>query len=105
MIDHMFYRLNGHTPMPCTMEEFLEVLKDDRRVAITPIGNGKDCTVSTVFLGVDVSDTPRLFETMVFGGPHDLECRRCSTWDEAIRQHFEMVNKLGAELIRKIDNE
>jgi hypothetical protein len=53
-----------------------------------------DCRVSTVFLGLDHSygsGGPDIFETMVFGGPLDLEERRYSTWDEAELGHLQMV--------------
>ena len=47
--------------------------------------------VSTVFLGVDhafePNEPPKLFETMIFGGEHDLYQERCSTWDEAEAMH------------------
>jgi len=47
--------------------------------------------VSTVFLGIDhnFSDLgpPLLFETMIFGGPHDGYQDRYATRDEAIAGH------------------
>lgn len=47
--------------------------------------------VSTVFLGIDHNwfdeGPPLLFESMVFGGPLDLEMYRYSTWDEAVEGH------------------
>lgn len=53
--------------------------------------------VSTVFLGLDHNwgdGPPHLFETMVFkGSESDLDCRRCSTWKEAEKQHEAMVRK------------
>lgn len=52
--------------------------------------------VSTVFLGMDhnfsCKGPPLVFETMIFGGPNDLYQRRCSTYDEAEKQHIEAVN-------------
>jgi hypothetical protein len=57
--------------------------------------------VATVFLGVDQNpgldpedETPRLFETRVFGGPIDRETARCATWDEAVEQHARMVARV-----------
>ena len=50
--------------------------------------------VSTVFLGLDhrYGDGPlQIFETMIFGGRHDQDCRRCATWDEAEQQHQDAI--------------
>ena len=62
----------------------------NRIVAKTQIG---DVRVSTMFIGIDQrysdSDTPMLFETMIFGGAHNEEFWRCSTWSEAEAQHRE----------------
>jgi hypothetical protein len=59
----------------------------NRRVAQSQINNVR---ISTVFLGLDHSwngPPPLLFETMVFGGKHDELQKRCSTWEEAEKQH------------------
>jgi hypothetical protein len=61
---------------------------DARRVNWTAMLGG--VSVSTVFLGLDHSwggGKPKLFETMVFGGPLDQLQERCSTWVEAEIQH------------------
>jgi len=48
-----------------------------------------DVDVSTVFLGMDYDGAMGIFETMIFGGPHDQEyCVRASTYDEAIQEHI-----------------
>jgi hypothetical protein len=51
--------------------------------------------VSTVFLGLDHNyfrgPRPVLFETMVFGGPHDGSTWRYSTWDAAEVGHRRAV--------------
>lgn len=102
------YRLEGHEPVPCTMDEYLNTVDEDRRVAITPIGDGHDLTVSTVFLGIDFSAIPQLFETMVFGHSRVIEdnlCFRCATWDEAIKQHFSVVDQINQLLGKKELNE
>ena len=59
----------------------------------------KDVRVSTVFLGIDhnfYGGTPLVFETMIFGGPHDQYQRRCSTWNQAEEMHAEAL-KLAKE--------
>lgn len=55
--------------------------------------------ISTVFLGVDHSfnnGPPVLWETMVFGGPLDGECRRYTSRDDAIRGHAEICKLVTA---------
>jgi len=87
MIDQ--YILEGHTPVKCA--DLLTLIRwcqtHDRRVAHSE----KDgVRISTVFLGIDhggCSDRPLLFETMVFGGEHEGDLKRYSTWDEAVEGH------------------
>lgn len=58
--------------------------------------------ISTVFLYHNHSFLPRgepiIFETMVFGGPLDHEQDRYSTWDEAIRGHEAMLERVKLAL-------
>jgi hypothetical protein len=95
------YILDGHTPVPVeTLEEWSNFFEDNdkRRVALTKL---EHCRVSTVFLGINHrwgdDGPPLLFETMVFGGEHDEEMERYSTWDEAIAGHQKMVEKVSNE--------
>ena len=83
------YILNGHVPELCehviAWADWFE--KADRHVASDEIG---DVKISTVFIGLDRSfgiGPPLLFETMIFGGEHDEEQWRCTTWEEAEKQH------------------
>lgn len=58
--------------------------------------------VSTVFLGMGNShngSTPKMFETMIFGGPRDQEQSRFQTWDEAVKGHDAVVKSLVEELL------
>jgi len=94
------YILDGHTPVVCNdlMQWATWFEKADRVVAKTKIG---DANISTVFLGLDhsfVAGKPLLFETMVFGGPHDEEMERYSTWEEAETGHKQMVNLIESEV-------
>lgn len=53
--------------------------------------------VSTIFLGLDYgyhTDTPILFETMIFGGEHDQYCNRYSTYEEAEAGHQEAIEMI-----------
>jgi len=93
------YILNGRTaivePDLLTWARWFE--NADRRVGENWLTN--DVRVSTVFIGLDhrfdqSGGDPLLFETMVFGGPHDQECERYSTWDEAEVGHRAMVEKV-----------
>ena len=95
------YKLDGHKVVLC--ENLMEWAQwfgtADRHVAKT-ILKGQDNTdikVSTVFLGLDHNygeGKPVLFETMVFGGAHDGEMERYTTWEEAEEGHKRMVDKV-----------
>lgn len=84
------YILVGHNPVLC--DDLQVWIKDfdgkSRTVAKTTVN---DILVSTVFLGLSHGKTatglPILFETMIFGGEHDMYQTRCATWDEAIKMH------------------
>lgn len=62
-----------------------------------------DVEVSTVFLGLDHNfmdeGPPILFETMIFGGEHDMYQDRYTTWEEAELGHLAAVRMLGVVLI------
>ena len=83
------YILNDKIPVPVhDLLEWAEWMETaDRRVNFDMVGDTK---ISTVFLGLDRSfggNRPVLFETMIFGGPHDGYQERCSTWEEAEIEH------------------
>ncbi len=71
----------------------------NRRVAFT---QARFVSISTVFLGTDQAllpdDPPLLFETKVFGGKHDGEVRRYTTWEDAERGHKALAARVEAEL-------
>lgn len=58
--------------------------------------------ISTVFLSINHSHSddapPLIFETMVFGGIHDDEQERYTTWTEAEEGHKAMVEKVKKTL-------
>lgn len=68
----------------------------ERHVGDDRIG---DVRISTVFLGLDhgAHGRPLLFETMIFGGPRDQHCWRCSTWEEAKARHAAAIALIRAE--------
>lgn len=83
------YILEGKTPVKCIdMFKWAKAnTMENRRVAETE----KDgVRVSTVFLGIDHSydgKEPVLFETMIFGGDHDDNMWRYTTWEGAVIGH------------------
>lgn len=92
-----WYVLCDRVAVPCDdLEQWSRKFEDakKRRVAWDERG---DVHVSTVFIGLDHSfgeGPPLLFETMVFGGEHDGDQDRCSTWDEAEVMHRKMCEKV-----------
>lgn len=83
------YILDGRTPVPCDLLTWAKWFETaERHVAKDVMG---DVTVSTIFLGLDHNwggrGPPVLFETMIFGGPQNEYCERCSTWEQAEAMH------------------
>ena len=97
----MTHILNGKTPVKCdSVTEWGEWFETaNRQVSRTKARtNSGKVDVSTVFLGIDhaVNDEPpEFFETMIFGGEHDGEQWRYSTWDEAEKGHLEACKIAG----------
>jgi len=90
------YILEGHKAVRCdSLFEWAKWYETaDRHVAKTDISD--EVNVSTVFLGLNHNygdGEPILFETMVFGGKHDEEMERYSTWEEAEEGHKRWVDK------------
>lgn len=88
-MDDRYYILEGKKAVP--VSDLLEWARwfqeNDRRVGLDKFGYVE---VSTVFLGLNhafFDGPPMLFETMIFGGPHDQECERCTTWEQAEVMH------------------
>lgn len=95
-----FYRLEGHTPVPCSHEEWCRRFDrpEERRVAETWLGTTH---VSSVFLGHDQSfglGPPQFIETIIFslGSAWDEYCWRWATWGEAAAGHARIVARLQA---------
>ena len=92
------YILRGKTPVPC--DDLIEWARwmDTREniVKQTKIGT---MFVSTVFLGLDHNFSgkgpPILFETMTFCDD-EIDCQRCSTWEQAEEQHHYAVKHAEA---------
>ena len=92
-----YYILDERVPVgvpdPLEWAKFFEEA-DRRRVAVTELPGA--VRVSTVFLGLDhnwsLEGPPILFETMIFGGPHDEYQERYATWGEAEAGHARAVS-------------
>jgi hypothetical protein len=82
--------LKGHDVVKVDPSAWRFQSGEERRVAVDEIG---DVRVSTVFLGLDhgYGGPPIIFETMIFGGPHDKYQERYSTWQEAEEGHRRAV--------------
>jgi hypothetical protein len=98
MEGHGRYILNDNgRPIPCedlfAWAEWMEKSHEKRVVERTQID--EHVRVSTVFLGLDHNffsgGNPILFESMIFGGPHDQHQERYRTREEAQRGHQAMV--------------
>lgn len=92
-----FYILDGTEIVKADWNDFQEWIRkggDHQRVVKQEDFRGaeEDIRVSTVFLGIChglSKGRPVLFETMVFGGPNDVQ-QRCCTYEEALKQHEEI---------------
>jgi hypothetical protein len=93
--------LDGKTPQETDdLLAWAKMLESPERIVKqTELPNG--VTVSTVFLGLDHSfgseGPPIIFETLVFGGPHNETMDRYSTWDEAEAGHNRMLEKVNRD--------
>ena len=68
------------------------VASPDRVIARTRVGD--DVEVSTVWIGLDYSfgrGAPLIYETMIFGGPHDERQWRYPNRDAALAGHDQAV--------------
>lgn len=91
----MYYDRSGQ---PIGMMEWATEMEGNRRVAADEVDGVR---VSTVWLGLDHSfggGCPLIFETMVFGGPLDMEQDRYSTEAEAIAGHVSMLARVKAAM-------
>ena len=94
----MWYRLEGTTPVPCSLSQLAE--SDMGKSVKQTLIAGDKIRISTVFLGLDHAfvGEPMLFETLVFGGRSDGLQARCSTWADAERMHERILS-----MVRKVE--
>jgi hypothetical protein len=78
---------------PIGLWEWARLFESDERIlARTRVAD--DVEVSTVWLGLDYSfghGTPLIYETMIFGGPHDEYQERHPNRDAALAGHDQAV--------------
>lgn len=90
-----FFDMQGQ---PITLEEWGRSRMHVEPIGLTVLEDGAE--VSTVWLGLDLrfgrGGLPLIFETMVFGGEHDLDCWRYSTLEQARAGHDRVVADLEA---------
>lgn len=82
-----YYDANGNE---ISIEEGLRLFGEDNRDRTLARDTRDGVTVSTVLLVIDHAfghGPPLIFETMIFGGPHDEEQWRYSTRAEALLGH------------------
>jgi hypothetical protein len=93
---------NGNV-QPCellTWAAWFEDNREKRRLAHDVLPGAVE--VSTIFLGVDHdfgSGPPLIFETMIFGGPHDQYQERYSTKAQALDGHARAVAMARGEKV------
>lgn len=82
-----------------TMEEWLRLFGNDdyRQVGLDKV---EGCTVSTIWMGINMPLTEQRFETLVTGGPLDGHQRRYATESAAIRGHVETLAAVVAAFER-----
>lgn len=85
------YILDGHTPVPVDLQTWARWFEENYRMRHVADQEIDGVRISTVFLALDHrfgdAGPPLLFETMIFGGPHDQYQDRCSTWEQAETMH------------------
>lgn len=99
MNDHYILAEDGKTPIPVDLMTWARAFEnnDKGRVDHTELPDGT--YVSTVFLGLDHSyarftgapHAPVLWETMIFGGPHDQYQDRYTSHAAAVAGHAKAV--------------
>jgi len=86
-----FWDMDGNR---MTLTEWAKAFGEPRHIGKTTVGEAE---VSTVWLGDDHQfgpGPPLIFETMIFGGPHDQFCDRYTTKEEATAGHQRVVSAL-----------
>jgi hypothetical protein len=98
----MWYILDeNNLPIKADIKDYIKWDLKNYEKRIVKQENINDVRVSTVFLGLDHSyneNVPVLWETMIFGGEHNLYQERYSSYEGALEGHERAV------LLVKINN-
>lgn len=87
-------------PVPCDDIDVWGIYMESSKRIVKQVVVGPGVRVSTVFLGIDhgYGGTPLLYETMIFGGPHDEYQVRYTSREESLIGHERAVRiALGEE--------
>lgn len=93
--------------------EWAKFMDTDRMVAVTRSWDWRKeapdeqtgVLVSTVYLGLDHSfgeGPPLIYETMVFGGDHNGDMDRYTTYEEALEGHKRMEKQVFGDPMKKV---
>lgn len=91
---------NNNKPIPKPVLEASQWLDDNDHRRIVKRDEIGDILVSTVFLGLDHawdSDTPVLWETMIFGGEHNQYQERYTSHKDALEGHEKALTLITKE--------
>ena len=97
-----------HRPVEVSLIEWATWFDDIKNRLVNYTQITSQISVSTVFIGLDHrflgKGPPLLFETMIFGGPEEIDQyqRRYSSWDDAQTGHAAAVRKARASIGQKI---
>jgi hypothetical protein len=96
-----YYLDDSNREVPCHGEDDMRKGWEQKKAGRWRVGRDQvgDVDVSTVFLGLDhgyMGYGPVCWETMVFGGPHDMYQRRYTSYEGAIRGHARTVEAIKA---------
>jgi hypothetical protein len=95
---HLF-RLDGHSPVPCTLNEWGVAMQlESNKVKSEMVGHTH---ILTFFLGLDHNPgqhgTPQLFETISYDKSGQCtHCIRSATWEEAKATHMTVIQIVKA---------
>jgi hypothetical protein len=98
---------DNHVVEASGVEEWGCFMENERK-HIGWTGITSECHVSTIFIGIDHrvygDGPPILFETMIFGGPQEIDERtwRYANYDDAVIGHKMAVAKARAALGQKV---
>jgi len=99
---HLYVLDDQGEAVPADVETWVQWIGTHKTTMATDIV--REALVSTVFLGIDANlghGPPRLWETMVFGGPNDGDTQAWATRFEAIRGHDAFVRAEQARVLKE----